>query len=132
MNPTDNAPLPAAFRRIGWSNLCAQFSEQVALAAAPLAAVLLLSAGPAETGWLQTAQTLPFLLLSIPAGLIVDRASRRRLMVGTEALRALSLLAIPLLLAAGGLNLPWLAVLGALGAVGTVCYSVAAPAFVPS
>lgn len=132
MNPTDNAPLPAAFRRIGWSNLCAQFSEQVALAAAPLAAVLLLSAGPAETGWLQTAQTLPFLLLSIPAGLIVDRASRRRLMVGTEALRALSLLAIPLLLAAGGLNLPWLAMLGALGAVGTVCYSVAAPAFVPS
>jgi predicted MFS family arabinose efflux permease len=132
MEPTDTAALPTAFRRLGWSNLSAQFSEQVALAAAPLAAVLLLSAGPAETGWLQTAQTLPFLLLSIPAGLMVDRASRRRLMVGTEALRALSLLAIPLLLAAGTLNLTWLALLGALGAVGTVCYSVAAPAFVPS
>ncbi|MEZ2405233.1 MFS transporter [Bosea sp. RCC_152_1] len=132
MEPTDTAPLPMAFRRIGWSNLSAQFSEQTALAAAPLAAVLLLSAGPAETGWLQTAQTLPFLLLSIPAGLMVDRASRRRLMVGTEALRALSLLAIPLLLAAGSLNLTWLAMLGALGAIGTVCYSVAAPAFVPS
>ncbi|WP_089176390.1 MFS transporter [Bosea sp. AS-1] len=132
MEPTDTARLPAAFRRIGWSNLSAQFSEQIALAAAPLAAVLLLSAGPAETGWLQTAQTLPFLLLSIPAGLMVDRASRRRLMVGTEALRALSLVAIPLLLAAGSLNLTWLALLGALGAVGTVCYSVAAPAFVPS
>ncbi|MGO4172360.1 MFS transporter [Bosea sp. TAF32] len=132
MNPSDNPPLPAAFRRIGWSNLSAQFSEQIALAAAPLAAVLLLSAGPAETGWLQTAQTLPFLLLSIPAGLMVDRASRRRLMVGTEALRALSLLAILLLLASGGLSLAWLAALGALGAVGTVCYSVAAPAFVPS
>jgi len=132
MNPTDTTPLPAAFRRLGWSNLSAQFSEQVALAAAPLAAVLLLSAGPAETGWLQTAQTLPFLLLSIPAGLMVDRASRRGLMVGTEALRALSLLAIPLLLASGGLNLTWLAVLGSLGAIGTVCYSVAAPAFVPS
>lgn len=132
MKPTDTAPLPMAFRRIGWSNLSAQFSEQIALAAAPLAAVLLLSAGPAETGWLQTAQTLPFLLLSIPAGLMVDRASRRRLMVGTEALRALSLLAIPLLLAVGSLNLTWLAVLGALGAIGTVCYSVAAPAFVPS
>ncbi len=132
MEPTDTAPLPMAFRRIGWSNLSAQFSEQIALAAAPLAAVLLLSAGPAETGWLQTAQTLPFLLLSIPAGLMVDRASRRRLMVGTEALRALSLLAIPLLLALGSLNLTWLAMLGALGAIGTVCYSVAAPAFVPS
>ncbi|MFJ5369190.1 MFS transporter, partial [Bosea sp. CER48] len=132
MNATDSAPLPTAFQRLGWSNLSAQFSEQIALAAAPLAAVLLLSAGPAETGWLQTAQTLPFLLLSIPAGLMVDRASRRRLMVGTEALRALSLVAIPLLLVAGGLNLTWLGVLGALGAIGTVCYSVAAPAFVPS
>jgi hypothetical protein len=85
MQPADTAPLPTAFRRIGWSNLFAQFSEQIALAAAPLAAVLLLAAGPAETGWLQTAQTLPFLLLSIPAGLMVDRASRRRLMVGTGA-----------------------------------------------
>lgn len=126
------SPLPLAFRRIGWSNLFAQFSEQIALAAAPLAAVLLLSAGPAETGWLQTAQTLPFLLLSIPAGLMVDRASRRGLMVATESLRTVSLLAIPLLLLAGRLDLTWLALLGALGAVGTVCYSVAAPAFVPS
>lgn len=132
MQPADTAPLPTAFRRIGWSNLLAQFSEQIALAAAPLAAVLLLAAGPAETGWLQTAQTLPFLLLSIPAGLMVDRASRRGLMVGTEVLRTISLLAIPLLLALGSLNLTWLGVLGALGAVGTVCYSVAAPAFVPS
>jgi len=94
--------------------------------------VLLLSAGPAETGWLQTAQTLPFLLLSIPAGLLVDRASRRRLMVGSEALRALSLATILALLAAGLLNLPLLAALGFLGAIGTVCYSVAAPAMIPA
>lgn len=124
--------LPAAFRRVAWSNLFAQFAEQIALAAAPLAAVLLLSAGPAETGWLQTAQTLPFLLLSIPAGLLVDRASRRALMAGAEALRALSLAAILTLLAAGLLNLPLLAALGFLGAIGTVCYSVAAPAMVPT
>jgi len=125
-------PLPAAFKRIGWSNLLAQFSEQIALAAAPLAAVLLLAAGPAETGWLQTAQTLPFLLLSIPAGLAVDRASRRGLMVGSEALRALSLMAIMLLIGLGLIDLIGLAILGFLGAIGTVVYSVAAPALVPA
>lgn len=124
--------LPAAFKRIGWSNLFAQFSEQIALAAAPLAAVLLLGAGPSETGWLQTAQTLPFLLLSIPAGLLVDRTSRRALMVGAEVLRALSLAVIMLLLVAGVLNLPLLAALGFIGAIGTVCYSVAAPALIPT
>jgi len=124
--------LPTAFRRIGWSHLFAQFSEQIALAAAPLAAVLLLGAGPVETGWLQTAQTLPFLLLSIPAGLAVDRASRKALMVGSEMLRGLSLAATLLLLWGGALNVLLLAALGFIGAVGTVCYSVAAPAIIPS
>ncbi|KQU88088.1 MFS transporter [Ensifer sp. Root31] len=132
LNSIQSAPLPSAFRRIGWSNLFAQFSEQIALAAAPLAAVLLLGAGPVETGWLQMAQTLPFLLLSIPAGLAVDRASRKALMVGSEVLRGLSLIVIVLLLAFGMLNVPLLAILGFVGAVGTVCYSVAAPALIPS
>jgi len=132
MPKTNRPALPAAFRRIGWSNLFAQFSEQIALSAAPLAAVLLLAAGPAETGWLQTAQTLPFLLLSVPAGLVVDRVSRRGLMVGAEALRALSLLAVVLLFGTGLLTLPLLAALGFAGAIGTVCYSVAAPALIPS
>lgn len=124
--------LPPAFKRIGWSNLFAQFSEQMALAAAPLAAVLLLAAGPAETGWLQMAQTLPFLLLSIPAGLVADRASRRRLMVSSEMLRALSLVATLLLMLGGLLSLPLLAVMGFVGAIGTVCHNVAAPALVPA
>lgn len=132
MNSTQFAPLPSAFKRIGWSNLFAQFSEQVALAAAPLAAVLLLGAGPVETGWLQMAQTLPFLLLSIPAGLAVDRASRKTLMVGSEVLRSFSLIVIVVLLASGLLNVPILAVLGFIGVIGTVCYSVAAPAIIPS
>lgn len=131
-NSAQTVPLPSAFRHIGWSNLFAQFSEQIALAAAPLAAVLLLGAGPVETGWLQMAQTLPFLLLSIPAGLAVDRASRKTLMVGSEVLRGLSLIIIVLLLGFGMLNVPLLAVLGFAGAIGTVSYSVAAPAIIPS
>ena len=132
MSKSPSIPLPPAFRRIGWSNLFAQFSEQMALAAAPLTAVLLLAAGPAETGWLQMAQTLPFLLLSIPAGLVADRTSRRRLMVSSEMLRALSLVATLLLMVSGLLTLPLLAVMGFVGAIGTVCYNVAAPALVPA
>ena len=79
--------LPAAFNRLVWSNLAAQSAEQVGLAAAPIVAVLALGAGAGETGLLQTAQTLPFLLLSIPAGVLADRASRRRLMVAAEVVR---------------------------------------------
>src|SRR4051812_16154046 len=115
MLPDPNIALPPAFARIAWSNLAAQFSEQMALAAAPLVAVLALGAGAGETGLLQMAQTLPFLLLSLPAGVLADRASRRRLMAGSEALRALSLIAVLVLVLLDRLDLPALAVLGFLG-----------------
>ncbi len=123
--------LPSAFRRLAASNLAAQFSEQMALAAAPLVAVLALDATAAQTGYLQTAQTLPFLLLSLPAGVLADRMSRRALMTAAECVRACSLLALLALLWLGELSLAWLAALGFLGAVGTVAYNVAAPALVP-
>jgi predicted MFS family arabinose efflux permease len=126
------ARLPAAFNRLAWSNLAAQSAEQVGLAAAPLVAVLALGAGAGATGLLQTAQTLPFLLFSIPAGVLADRMSRRRLMAGAEALRALSLVAVLVLAALGLLTWPLLALLGFVGACGTVAYSVAAPALVPA
>jgi predicted MFS family arabinose efflux permease len=126
------APLPAGFNRLAWSNLTAQSAEQVALAAAPIVAVITLGAGAGETGLLQTAQTLPFLILSIPAGVLADRMSRRRLMASAEAARALALIAVLALAQLGWLTLPLLGVLGFVGACGTVAYSVAAPALVPS
>jgi predicted MFS family arabinose efflux permease len=129
-NSTDK--LPSGFTSLAWSNLAAQSAEQIALAAAPIVAVLALDAGAGETGLLQTAQTLPFLLMSIPAGVLADRMSRARLMAGAEALRVMSLVAILALVVAGALNLPLLAILGFVGACGTVAYSVAAPALVPS
>ena len=85
-------PLPRTFKRLALANLTAQSAEQISLAAVPIIAVLALGAGPGEIGALATAQTLPFLLLSIPV----------------------------------------LALLGFLGAAGTVAYSVAAPALVPT
>jgi predicted MFS family arabinose efflux permease len=124
--------LPAAFNRLAWSNLAAQSAEQLGLAAAPLVAVLAFGAGAGATGLLQTAQTLPFVLFAIPAGVLADRTSRRRVMTAAEALRVLSLVAILALAWFGGLTLPILAVLGFIGACGTVAYSVAAPALVPS
>ena len=127
-----SARLPSAFNRLAWSNLAAQSAEQVGLAAAPLVAVLALGVGAGKTGMLQTAQTLPFLLLSIPAGLLADRMPRRRLMACAEALRALSLVGILACAGAGWLTWPLLAVLGFVGACGTVAYTVSAPALVPT
>src|SRR5258708_10043979 len=119
-------------KRLIWSNLAAQLAEQIGLAAIPLVAVLACGAGAGEPGVLQTAQTLPFLLLALPAGLLADRLSRTRLMVSGEALRTISLLCIAALIFYGGASLLLLGVLGMLGACGTVLYSVVAPALVPA
>ena len=132
MSGSETTRLPATFNRLAWSNLAAQSAEQIALAAAPIVAVLTLGVGEGETGLLQTALTLPFVLVAIPAGFLADRISRRRLMAGAEALRAAALLAILLLIGLNWLTLPLLALSGFIAVCGTVVYSVAAPALVPS
>lgn len=126
------AGLPPAFQRLAGANLAAQAAEQVSLAAVPMVAVLALQAGPGQIGLLHMVQSLPFLLLAIPLGLLADRQSRRRLMVVAEALRALSLAGLLLGTATGQLSLLLLGALGFLGACGTVGFSVAAPALVPA
>jgi predicted MFS family arabinose efflux permease len=132
MAATSEHRLPDTFNRLAWSNLAAQSAEQIALAAAPIVAVLLLGAGVSETSLLQTALTLPFVLFAIPAGLMADRISRRTLMASAEALRATSLLIILVLVWSSTLSMWLLALLGFVAVCGTVVYSVAAPSLVPS
>jgi predicted MFS family arabinose efflux permease len=124
--------LTRPFNLLASANLMAQAAEQISLAAMPLVAVLLLGAGPGETGLLATMQTLPFLLLSIPLGLLADRVSRRQLMVIAEAVRAVSLALLFLAVVYGQVTMPLLVVLGFVGACGTVAFNVAGPALVPS
>ena len=124
--------LSASFRRLAWSNLLAQSAEQLSLAAVPIVAVLLLQAGPGEIGLLASIQSLPFLLLSMPLGLLADRTSRTRLMALAESLRALALLLLLALIVTGHVSITALAVIGFLAAVGTVAFSVAAPSLVPA
>ena len=124
--------LSPSFKRLAWSNLLAQAAEQLSLAAVPIVAVLLLKAGPGEIGFLASIQSLPFLLLAMPLGLLADRMSRKRLMVLAEALRALALLFLLLVLLSGQVSIAALAVVGFMAAVGTVAFSVAAPSLVPA
>ena len=124
--------LSASFRRLAWSNLLAQSAEQLSLAAVPIVAVLLLQAGPGEIGLLASIQSLPFLLLAMPLGLLADRTSRTRLMALAESLRAVALLLLLALLVTGHVSIAALAIIGFVAAVGTVAFSVAAPSLVPA
>ena len=130
--PCMSVVLSTSFRRLAWSNLLAQSAEQLSLAAVPIVAVLLLKAGPGEIGLLASIQSLPFLLLSMPLGLLADRTSRTRLMALAETLRALALLLLLGLIVTGNVSIAALAIIGFIAAVGTVAFSVAAPSLVPA
>jgi MFS family permease len=52
------------------------------------------------------AQRLPWLLFTLPAGVITDRSDRRRLMVGANVLRAVFTLGVAVAVVVGGGDLP--------------------------
>jgi MFS family permease len=72
--------------------------------------VLALTHSPAKAGLVGFAQTLPFLLFYLPAGALVDRWNRKRVMLVADAGRAVALGSIALALALDQLTLAQIAV----------------------
>jgi MFS family permease len=91
--------------------------------AVPLLAIETLHASDAAVGLVRAAQTLPFLLLAIPIGLLADRISRRHLLLAADAVRFPLVALIALLSAAPGV--PLLVVLVFVVGIATVAYEVA-------
>lgn len=120
------------FGRLWFANIAASGAEQLAVVSLPLVAVLALGAGAFDVGALSAAQTLPYLLLSLLAGLWADRWPRHSLMAGAEGLRVLLLAAVLLTAFAGTMNLMLLAALGFGLSAATVVFNVAAQAYLPS
>jgi MFS family permease len=76
--------------------------SQLSLVAYPLL-VLALTGSPAKAGVAGFVRTLPIALLALPAGVLADRFDRRRVLIASDAGRALAVAAIPIGLAAGRL-----------------------------
>lgn len=74
---------------------------------------------------------LPWLLLSLPAGALVDRSDRRRLMLAANALRLVLTHGLAAAIAAGALNLPLLYVVAVGMGVAEVIYDNAAQTILP-
>ncbi|GAA1303396.1 MFS transporter [Saccharothrix xinjiangensis] len=72
-------------------------------------AVLTLGASATVAGLLEAARWLPYLLLGLVAGVLVDRRRRLPLLIGTDLARAAVLALIPVLALTGALTLPLLA-----------------------
>lgn len=102
---------------------------EITLLALPLTAILVLRASPLELGILTAAQSAPFLLLSLPAGALVDRLRRRPLLVAADLGRALLLGSVPCIALLGALHIEQLYVAGFCVGVLTAFFDVAYQSF---
>ena len=76
------------------------FGTQVTQLALPIVAAVILNVTPFEFGLLTTIEFLPFILLSLPAGVWVDRLRRRPILIVGDLGRAIALASIPIAFAA--------------------------------
>ena len=85
-----------AFVRLWTSMTVTSFGAQVTNLALPLTAAVLLHATPMQMGVLVALETLPFALVSLHAGVLLDRVRKLPLIVVMDVGRGIALLAIPL------------------------------------
>lgn len=94
--------------------------------------VLALTGSAADAGLTGFVALLPQLLFQLPAGALVDRCDRRKMMIYCDVLCALVLSTMVTALFLGRLTLPHILVVGFLEGTFAVCYRLAAAAAVPN
>ncbi|GLW90439.1 MFS transporter [Actinokineospora globicatena] len=97
----------------------------------PLIAVTTLDASTTEVGLLSAAATVAWFLVPLPAGAVVDRVAKRRLMVVCDVVRCVVAAAVPLAAAFGAARVEHLVVAAFLLGTFTVLFEVSWQSYVP-
>jgi MFS family permease len=122
----------ADFLRLWSAQTISQFGSQISGLALPLAALLVLGASATEVAVLAALAWLPWLLISLPAGALVDRMRRRPVLIFADAGRAVALLSVPAAYAADVLTIWQLYVVAFATGILTVFFDVAYQSYLPS
>ena len=120
------------FRLLWSASAVSELGTQVSELAIPLAAIIVLHAGPAEVGTLAALGYLPAAVFGLYAGAWADRLSRRRIMITADMSRFAVLATVPVTYLLGVLALGQLyAVAFCVGAL-SVFFDTASPAYLPA
>ena len=120
------------FMKLWTAETISQFGTQVSLLAIPLVAALILQVPPFEFGLLTAIEYLPFLIVSLPAGVWVDRLRRRPILIVADLGRGAALLSIPVAHLFGLLTIWQLYVVAFVVGCLTVFFDVAYQSYLPS
>lgn len=120
------------FMRLWSAESVSQLGSQVSLLALPLVAISVLHASTFQVGVLTAVEFSPFVLLGLPAGVIVDRVRRRPILIWCDIGRAVALASVPIASAFDALSYgQLLAVVFVTGAL-TVFFDVAYQSILPA
>src|SRR5579875_912261 len=100
--------------------------------AIPLLAVLTLHASAFQVGLINASATIGFALVGLPAGAILDRRRRRRVLIASDVVRALLLASIPIAGWFGGLSIIQLLVVSLLAGIARVFFDIGYQSYVPA
>ncbi|MEU4565089.1 MFS transporter [Micromonospora sp. NPDC023956] len=129
---TPNLWRHADFVRYWTGESIARLGVQVTALALPLLAVVDLGATPVQAGLLNGAQFAPYLLVTLFAGVWVDRVRPRPFLVATNLLRAGLLALVPALFVADVLTIQQLYVAGFVIGTLAVLYDLSSSTYLPS
>ncbi|MFI6493826.1 MFS transporter [Streptomyces sp. NPDC050564] len=119
------------FGRLFVATALGQLGDRIIFLALPLVAIVALNADEFQVGLLTAMTTTGSLLVGLPAGAWVDRMRKRSVMIGTDLVRALVLLTIPMAWWAGLLAIWWLYAVALVHGVLTVFFDVAYVSYLP-
>ncbi len=120
------------FLRLWSAQTVSVFGSAITQLALPLIAATVLQVGAFEFGLLTTIEFLPFILLSLPAGVWVDRLRRRPILIAGDIGRAVAIASIPLAFAFDALTIWQLYVVGFVNGCLTVFFDVAYQSYLPT
>ena len=121
-----NSPLfqIPGYSRMWLSIFFSNLGGQITMLALPLTAVFLLDATPTQMGFLTAMEIAPFVLFSLPGGVLLDRMQKLPIYIAGEIFMGVALLSIPLAWALDMLNMPLMYFVSfALGTVYTIAGS---------
>ena len=120
------------FLKLWTSQSVSVFGTQITILAVPIVAAVTLKVSPLQFALLGTFEFLPFVLLSLPAGVWVDRLPRRPILIVADLGRAIALLSIPIAFAFNLLTIWQLYAVGFVNGCLTVFFDVAYQSYLPS
>src|SRR5690349_21127113 len=120
------------FLKLWTAETISVFGSAITQLALPIIAATVLNVTPFEFGLLATIEFLPFILLSLPAGVWVDRMRRRPILIAGDLVRAAALISIPVAAWLDVLTIWQLYAVGFINGCATVFFDVAYQSYLPS